>query len=98
MYVKLLIFCCALLYDVRAHTFFFNILILHPYPQIHDVSDKDVKNLEKKFKEGSTLRVRILGVRNLEGVALGTVKVITSCHSFFLAIHQTLEEHLYFMS
>ncbi|CAN6171331.1 unnamed protein product [Urochloa humidicola] len=41
---------------------------------IHDVSDKDVKNLEKKFKEGSSLRVRILGVRNLEGVAIGTVK------------------------
>ncbi|KAF8768533.1 hypothetical protein HU200_007543 [Digitaria exilis] len=41
---------------------------------IHDVSDKDVKNLEKKFKEGSSLRVRILGVRNLEGVAVGTLK------------------------
>ncbi|CAN6203351.1 unnamed protein product [Urochloa humidicola] len=41
---------------------------------IHDVSDKDVKSLEKKFKEGSSLRVRILGVRNLEGVAIGTVK------------------------
>ncbi|XP_066389622.1 rRNA biogenesis protein RRP5-like [Miscanthus floridulus] len=40
---------------------------------IHDVSDKDAKNLDK-FKEGSSLRVRILGVRNLEGVAIGTVK------------------------
>ncbi|CAD6220662.1 unnamed protein product [Miscanthus lutarioriparius] len=41
--------------------------------RIHDVSDKDAKNLDK-FKEGSSLRVRILGVRNLEGVAIGTVK------------------------
>ncbi|ONM52179.1 Ribosomal protein S1-like1 [Zea mays] len=40
---------------------------------IRDVSDKDAKNLEK-FKEGSSLRVRILGVRNLEGVAIGTIK------------------------
>ena len=67
----------------RTHS---NILILQPDPQIYDVSDKDVKNLEKKFKEGSSLRVRILGVRNLEGVALGTVKVITSYHSFFLVM------------
>ncbi|XP_062219315.1 rRNA biogenesis protein RRP5 isoform X2 [Phragmites australis] len=44
------------------------------FVSIHDVSDKDVKNLEKKFKEGSILRVRVLGVRHLEGVALGTVK------------------------
>ncbi|WVZ62324.1 hypothetical protein U9M48_012085 [Paspalum notatum var. saurae] len=44
------------------------------FVSIHDLSDKDVKNLEKKFKEGSSLRVRILGVRNLEGVAIGTVK------------------------
>lgn len=44
------------------------------FVSIHDVSDKDVKNLEKKFKEGSSLRVRILGVRNLEGVAICTVK------------------------
>ncbi|KAL6599504.1 hypothetical protein ACP70R_045641 [Stipagrostis hirtigluma subsp. patula] len=44
------------------------------FVSIHDVSDKDVKNLEKKYKEGSILRLRILGVRHLEGVAIGTVK------------------------
>lgn len=47
------------------------------------MSDKDGKDLEKKFKEGTSLRVRILGLRNLEGIAIGTVKVITSCHLFF---------------
>ena len=35
-----------------------NILILRPDPQIYDVLYKDVKNLEKKFKEGGSLRVR----------------------------------------
>ncbi|KAL6845670.1 hypothetical protein ACP4OV_024493 [Aristida adscensionis] len=44
------------------------------FVSIHDISDKDVKNMEKKFKEGSILRLRILGVRHLEGVAIGTVK------------------------
>nr|BAC79783.2 putative pre-rRNA processing protein RRP5 [Oryza sativa Japonica Group]BAD31015.1 putative pre-rRNA processing protein RRP5 [Oryza sativa Japonica Group] len=44
------------------------------FVSIHDVSDKDVKNVEKKFKEGSMARVRVLGVRHLEGVAIGTLK------------------------
>ncbi|KAM0907254.1 hypothetical protein ACQ4PT_016250 [Festuca glaucescens] len=44
------------------------------FVSIHDVSDKDVKNVEKKFREGSLTRVRVLGVRHLEGVALGTLK------------------------
>ena len=35
-----------------------NILILQPDPQIYDVLYKDVKNLEKKFKEVGSLRVR----------------------------------------
>jgi hypothetical protein len=61
------------------HMMLLNILMLQPDVQIHDISDKDVKNLEKKFKEGSMLRIRILGVRHLEGVAVGTVKV-TSGH------------------
>ena len=75
-----------MLNDVELTQTHSNILILQPDPQIYDVSYKDVKNLEKKFKEGSSLRIRILGVRNLEGVAIGTVKVITSCHSFFLVM------------
>jgi hypothetical protein len=61
------------------HMMLLNILMLQSDVQIHDISDKDVKNLEKKFKEGSMLRIRILGVRHLEGVAVGTVKV-TSGH------------------
>lgn len=44
------------------------------FVSIHDVSDKDVKNVDKKFKEGSISRVRVLGVRHLEGVAIGTLK------------------------
>ncbi|CAM0905650.1 unnamed protein product [Alopecurus aequalis] len=44
------------------------------FVSIHDVSDKDVKNVEKRFREGSLTRVRVLGVRHLEGVALGTLK------------------------
>uniref|UniRef100_A0A0D9WWN1 Protein RRP5 homolog n=1 Tax=Leersia perrieri TaxID=77586 RepID=A0A0D9WWN1_9ORYZ len=44
------------------------------FVSIHDVSDKDVKNVEKKFKEGNLARVRVLGVRHLEGVAIGTLK------------------------
>lgn len=44
------------------------------FVSIHDVSDKDVKKVEKKFKEGSITRVRVLGMRHLEGVALGTLK------------------------
>ncbi|XP_015695265.2 rRNA biogenesis protein RRP5 [Oryza brachyantha] len=44
------------------------------FVSIHDVSDKDVKNVEKKFKEGSMARVRVIGVRHLEGVAIGTLK------------------------
>uniref|UniRef100_A0A0E0AH21 S1 motif domain-containing protein n=1 Tax=Oryza glumipatula TaxID=40148 RepID=A0A0E0AH21_9ORYZ len=48
------------------------------FVSIHDVSDKDVKNVEKKFKEGSMARVRVLGVRHLEGVAIGTLKILFS--------------------
>lgn len=43
--------------------------------KIRDISDEEVVKLEKKFKEGSTVRVRILGVRHLEGLAVGTLKV-----------------------
>lgn len=65
---------------------YLNISILQFDLQIHDVSDKDVKNVDKKFKEGSISRVRVLGVRHLEGVAIGTLKVITSGHLVFLVV------------
>ncbi|WOL03965.1 rRNA biogenesis protein RRP5 [Canna indica] len=43
------------------------------YVSIFDVSDEVLK-LEKKFKEGEYVRVRILGMRHLEGLATGTLK------------------------
>ncbi|KAJ4801242.1 hypothetical protein LUZ62_052488 [Rhynchospora pubera] len=44
------------------------------YINISEISDEQVSKLEKKFKENSLLRVRILGFRYLEGVAIGTSK------------------------
>lgn len=40
------------------------------------MAEGEVRKLEKRFKEGSCVRVRILGFRNLEGVATGTLKVV----------------------
>lgn len=42
-----------------------------------DVADKDLRKLEKSFKEGNLVRVRVLGFRHLEGLATGTLKVVT---------------------
>lgn len=39
------------------------------------MADKEVKKLEKTFKEGSHVRVRVLGFRHLEGLATGILKV-----------------------
>ncbi|KAF4369032.1 hypothetical protein F8388_013361 [Cannabis sativa] len=44
------------------------------YVSISDVTEDGIHKLEKKFKEGSRVRVRILGFRHLEGVATGTLK------------------------
>ncbi|XP_062112321.1 rRNA biogenesis protein RRP5 isoform X2 [Humulus lupulus] len=44
------------------------------YVSISDVAEDGIHKLEKKFKEGSRVRVRILGFRHLEGVATGTLK------------------------
>ncbi|PON46626.1 Polyribonucleotide nucleotidyltransferase [Parasponia andersonii] len=44
------------------------------YVSISDVAEDGVRRLDKKFKEGSRVRVRILGFRHLEGVATGTLK------------------------
>ncbi|KAH6781199.1 RIBOSOMAL RNA PROCESSING 5 [Perilla frutescens var. hirtella] len=43
------------------------------YVNLSDVADKEVK-LDKSFKEGSYVRVRIHGYRHLEGLATGTLK------------------------
>lgn len=37
---------------------------------------EEVRKLEKKFKEGTRVRVRILGFRHLEGLATGILKVM----------------------
>lgn len=44
------------------------------YVTLFDVADEEVRKMEKKYKEGSHVRVRILGFRNLEGLAMGTLK------------------------
>ncbi|GAB4851487.1 hypothetical protein Ancab_030889 [Ancistrocladus abbreviatus] len=44
------------------------------YVTISDVADEEVHKLEKKFKEGSYVRARILGYRHLEGLAMGVLK------------------------
>ncbi|TQD85713.1 hypothetical protein C1H46_028765 [Malus baccata] len=44
------------------------------YVYISDVAEEDARKLEKKFKQGSRVRVRILGFRHLEGLATGTLK------------------------
>lgn len=43
--------------------------------QVSDVADKEVIKLEKSFKEGKLVRVRVLGFRHLEGLATGVLKV-----------------------
>ena len=40
------------------------------------MANEEVRKMEKKYREGSHVRVRILGFRNLEGFAMGTLKVI----------------------
>ncbi|CAN8259671.1 unnamed protein product [Cochlearia groenlandica] len=44
------------------------------YVSTYDVAEDEVKKLEKKFKEGSRIRVRILGLKQMEGLAIGTLK------------------------
>ncbi|KAF2307727.1 hypothetical protein GH714_031256 [Hevea brasiliensis] len=44
------------------------------YVSISDVAENEVGKLEKKFKEGSKIRVRILGYKHLEGLATGILK------------------------
>ncbi|WOG99939.1 hypothetical protein DCAR_0519295 [Daucus carota subsp. sativus] len=44
------------------------------YVRVFDVSDKEIRQLEKSFKEGSHVRARVLGFRHLEGLATGVLK------------------------
>ncbi|CAA7399281.1 unnamed protein product [Spirodela intermedia] len=43
------------------------------YVSIFEAAD-EVQKLDKRFKEGGHVRVRILGTRNVEGMAMGTLK------------------------
>lgn len=43
-----------------------------------DFADEGVSKVGKTFKEGGHVRVRILGMRHLEGIAMGTLKVTSS--------------------
>ncbi|KAL0691315.1 hypothetical protein Bca4012_090994 [Brassica carinata] len=44
------------------------------YVSTYDAAEDEVKKLEKKFKEGSRIRVRVLGLKQIEGLAIGTLK------------------------
>ncbi|KDP21906.1 hypothetical protein JCGZ_03044 [Jatropha curcas] len=44
------------------------------FVSISDVAESEVRKLEKKFKEGNKVRVRILGFKHLEGLATGILK------------------------
>ncbi|KAL2923175.1 rRNA biogenesis protein RRP5 [Bienertia sinuspersici] len=44
------------------------------YVMLSDVADEDVHKFEKKHKEGTDVRARILGFRHLEGLAMGALK------------------------
>ncbi|CAA6662870.1 unnamed protein product [Spirodela intermedia] len=43
------------------------------YVSIFEAAD-EIQKLDKRFKEGGHVRVRILGTRNVEGMAMGTLK------------------------
>ncbi|CAJ1967373.1 unnamed protein product [Sphenostylis stenocarpa] len=44
------------------------------FVSISDIAEEEIQKLEKKFKEGNRVRVRILGLRYLEGIATGVLK------------------------
>ncbi|CAH9109012.1 unnamed protein product [Cuscuta europaea] len=44
------------------------------YVYLSEVDDKEVKKLEKTFKAGKVVRVRVLGFRHLDGLATGVLK------------------------
>jgi len=45
-----------------------------------DIAEGEIQKVEKKFKEGNHVRVRILGLRYLEGIATGVLKVVIVQH------------------
>lgn len=54
--------------------------------QVSDIAEEEIQKLEKKYKEGNHVRVRILGLRHLEGLATGVLKVVTVLSFIFLKL------------
>ncbi|KMZ61801.1 30S ribosomal protein S1 [Zostera marina] len=54
-----------------------------------EVAEKQVLKLDKKFKEDSFVRVRVIGLRLVEGVAIGTLK--TSAFEGSIFTHSDVE-------
>ncbi|KAF7804182.1 rRNA biogenesis protein RRP5 [Senna tora] len=44
------------------------------YVSISDIAEEEIQKLQKKYREGNRVRVRILGLRHLEGLATGVLK------------------------
>ncbi|KAL2326887.1 hypothetical protein Fmac_020314 [Flemingia macrophylla] len=44
------------------------------FVSISDIAEEEIQKLEKRYKEGNHVRVRILGLRYLEGIATGVLK------------------------
>ncbi|XP_027934864.1 rRNA biogenesis protein RRP5 isoform X1 [Vigna unguiculata] len=44
------------------------------FVNMSDIAEGEIQKVEKKFKEGNHVRVRILGLRYLEGIATGVLK------------------------
>lgn len=53
------------------------------FVNIKDASDDGLQKLEKRFKEGSKVRARVLGFRFTEGIALATLKASVLEQSVF---------------
>ena len=43
--------------------------------QISDVSDKHIERLHEKFKDGKTVKGKVIGKRLMDGLAVVTLKV-----------------------
>lgn len=54
------------------------------------MADEEVRKLEKRFRDGGNVRVRVIGFRHLEGLAMGTLKVIDSFLYFLLLMERQI--------
>lgn len=68
------------------------LILTHPYllvfsMQISNVADDHISKLEKKYAVGKKVRARIIGFRVMDGLAIVSLKVVSTSHSldlFFL--------------